>query len=100
MKKWSATLFLFNLIDAVATSFVLTNGIDVEYNPLVRYLYGVHPVAFFVIKLSLLIVAISVAIANTSDQKVRLTFKAVTVFYGALALYQIAALAFWRFSLP
>lgn len=93
MKKWIAVLFVFNLIDVAATAFVLSNGLGVEYNPVVSYLYKVHPFAFLIAKSVVMWVALSVAWVDHDKEHVRLTLIAVTVFYGLLSLYQLLTLA-------
>lgn len=99
MKKWSFVLLFSNLIDGAATAFVISNQIYVEYNPLVRYLYSVHPSLFLIGKAVLLGIGISAMVANPTDTATRLTFKAVTVFYTLLAIYQVAALTLlWLYS--
>lgn len=90
--RWLVVLFLGNVVDAAATAYVLQHGLGVEFNPLVRFLYGWHPVAFFLVKT----VAVAVAFwaVNGEPEKHRLTLAAVAVFYGFLSLYQIVALIF------
>jgi hypothetical protein len=95
VKNWVVALFLGNLIDTVATAFVLANGIATEYNPVVGYLYRVHPYLFLTVKSLALGAALFVAWTDHKTSHIRLTLIAVTVFYGALSLYQVVTLTWW-----
>ena len=93
MKKWVALMVGFNVFDAVATVYVVSQALDVESNPLVGFLYGFHPVVWLAVKFLLVLMG-SLAALGKPEPHTRLTFIAVTVFYGALSLFQIAVLVF------
>lgn len=91
VKKWVALMVGFNVIDAVSTIYVVSKALDSELNPLVGYLYGFHPVVWLAVKFSLILIGSLVVLKRAEH---RLTFIAVTIFYGLLSLYQIAVLIF------
>jgi hypothetical protein len=91
--KWLVwLLFAFNCIDFAATAYVLTRALAVEYNPVAAYLYGFHPAAWLIVKFLLWMVGAMALLSNPTDKSHRTLFLVVTVFYGCLALYQIAVL--------
>ena len=92
MKKWVALMVGFNVFDAVSTIYVVSTSIGQELNPLVRYLYGLHPVLWLVMKFSLVLIGSVAVLDRSSPEYTHLTYKMVTVFYGLLSLYQLVAL--------
>lgn len=92
MKKWVALMVGFNIFDAVSTIYVVSTAIGQELNPLVLFLYGLHPILWVVTKFSLVLIG-SIAVLDTHvPEYTHLTYKGVTVFYGLLTLYQLVAL--------
>lgn len=89
VKKWVALMVGFNVFDAVATIYVVSTALGKELNPLVAYLYGFHPVVWLAVKFALVLLG-SLAVLRHHEH--RLTFIAVTIFYGLLSLYQIVVL--------
>lgn len=53
MKKLVGSIALLNLLDAVLTAYGLHHAIIEEENPLMLYLWEVHPFLFFAVKMSL-----------------------------------------------
>lgn len=96
MKKWVTLMVAFNIFDAVSTIYVVSKAIGEEFNPLVQYLYGFHPVIWLLVKFSLVVIGSSTVLNEAKlSQATRNTFIAVTAFYGALSLYQLIVLILW-----
>jgi hypothetical protein len=85
--KWFVVLVAFNVIDAVATWYVLTNGIAFEYNPIVRVAFEYHPLSIFLIK-TVLLVAIAYLLAESANKSHKLLWP--TIVYGLISAYQVA----------
>lgn len=96
LKNWLLSLFAFNLIDTATTILFLSNQLGHEYNPVVRFLYGIHPGVFLIFKMAIGWFAIGLyASGKEISKSARLTIIASTVFYGLLSLYQLAVVGLW-----
>jgi len=95
LKWWIGALFFFNVVDAGATIFVLVKAIGTEYNPLVRFLYGLDPVVWLAVKFAVLIGGSLSLLADPQDKHNKAVFKMATFFYGGLSLYQAVILLLW-----
>lgn len=84
--KLFAVLVAFNAIDALATWYVLTNGIAHEYNPFVKMAFEYHPFSIFFIK-TFLLMAIAYFLSESGNKPHKLLWP--TIVYGLISLYQI-----------
>jgi len=92
VKTWVWLMVGFNVFDVVSTVFVVSTSIGQELNPLVLFLYGLHPIVWVATKFSLVLIGSLAVLDRSSPNYLRLTYKAVAVFYGLLSLYQLVAL--------
>ena len=87
-EKRIITIFICNIIDAIATLFLNSTGIFIELNPIMRYLLH-SPIAFIVFKMGIVTLVLKWLWRSIHDRKVQIIVDICWIEYLLVAIYYI-----------
>ena len=92
-KKWKFCfiyIFVLNLLDALATHYSVGQGFAEELNPLMNYLLELHPATFYLCKITLVILGLSLLYRLGESRGTKIALAVCAAIYTAIMFVHIS----------
>lgn len=95
LRRMILAIIVFNAADAVLTLHWIWNGLAIEANPVMAVLVYKHPLAFFLIKMTLILLGSAILWRNRTRPFSIVAIVGMFLVYYWLMSYHLQALSMW-----